>query len=401
MDVLSIVYGVSLAALALGWTVLFVLIIAYNDVQASERKRTLGEYPTLSIVIPTYNEQLVIESKLKNVSMIDYPKEKLEVIVVDSASKDMTPQLVENYIQEHKGDLSMRLLMQAERLGKASALNLAFANCKGEIVIVTDADVLFSSDAPRMLVNTLADSCVGAVSAMEEVANTDRKLTNLLEKYYKIFYNDLRKAQSNIDSTPMCESELSAYKKELVGRIPESRMCDDMELALGVRTRGYRAVYNPEVFFLEYEASAFAPKLQQKTRRAIANMQALLAHRGKLFRQRYGKLGTVALPMEYYVDLVSPVVFMIWAVALMSLVLRGNATILFWTLPLLSLPLILITAYSLKKREGRHLLLFVLALAAMQSVLAVALLTFVVRGSTPAWDIIQDARRLRHGTRRY
>ena len=95
--------------------------------------------PKVTVIVPTYNEAKLIEKKLDNIAEQEYPRDKLEVIVVDSASTDKTPEKVREWVGKHP-ELNLKLIVEPVRKGKAHALNTALKHSQGEIVVIIDVD---------------------------------------------------------------------------------------------------------------------------------------------------------------------------------------------------------------------------------------------------------------------
>ena len=95
--------------------------------------------PKVTVIVPTYNEAKLIEKKLDNIAEQEYPRNKLEVIVVDSASTDKTPEKVREWVGKHP-ELNLKLIVEPVRKGKAHALNTALKHSQGEIVVIIDVD---------------------------------------------------------------------------------------------------------------------------------------------------------------------------------------------------------------------------------------------------------------------
>jgi len=108
------------------------------------RNKDYKYQPFVSIVVPAYNEARSIEKRIDNLFSLDYPKNKYEIIVVESGSTDDTYQLVKNLIENNKKTkVTLKLLKESERKGKASAINLAKQHGNGDIILVTDANSTF------------------------------------------------------------------------------------------------------------------------------------------------------------------------------------------------------------------------------------------------------------------
>ncbi len=114
--------------------------------------------PTVSLIIPAYNEEKVIAQKIENSLSLDYSKEKIEIIVASDGSTDGTNEIVRGF--EEKG---VKLVELNPNQGKSSAQNRAVAEAKGEILFFTDSDILLRRDAVQKVIRNFADEDVGCV----------------------------------------------------------------------------------------------------------------------------------------------------------------------------------------------------------------------------------------------
>ncbi len=140
--------------------------------------------PFVSIIIPTYNEAKVITQKLNNIYMQDYPRDRFEVIIVDSGSTDGTIELVREWVKGH-GDVNVRVIEEGVRRGgKMHALNTALRSTKGgDIIVVTDADSAWLKDSLRNAIAWLMNKDVGAVSC-NKIPRTDKGIEAEYRNYY-------------------------------------------------------------------------------------------------------------------------------------------------------------------------------------------------------------------------
>ena len=395
-----VLYYAMIGAVIIAYTLGLVLLHRNSP---KPRSRKISQLvPSVSLVIPTYNEASVIRQKLENVLDLDYPMEKLEVVIVDSASDDETGNIVKKFAEEHRGDINLVLMEQPVRQGKSEAINEALRSVRSEIIVLTDADVTFPPSSVRRLVENFGSSEVGAVSGVEVPVGGKSFLTGI-EADYRRIYTAIRMAEAETDSPFMCESELSAYRRELLEPLRPGVVCDDVELTVAVRSKGFKALYAPDVSFLETEAGKLKPKLQHKLRRGMNNQHALLQNSGVLFSRNLGKYGTVVFPFEFFVHIVSPVLLTVSLVFFLALAVFSpiSALIALFATAILSIPALgtlhsLINRYRGTDVAGLHgtgsWVFGAVAFLGFQLVLLVGLLKLGFKGPQINWQQVPGTR---------
>lgn len=295
--------------------------------------------PKVTVIIPTYNEAKFIEKKLDNVCDQSYPKELIEVIVVDSASKDGTPRLVEEWSSRHN-DVKLRLVAESERRGKAVALNNALKHASGEIVVIADADAIWPRDALTKAVRWLSNPSVGAVSCLKKPLGSG---TTAIEVGYRQYYNVLRVAESKAYSTPIFHGELAAFRKDLlekVGGFPTDIGADDSHVATRIALMGFRAIV-PDDLWVE-EMVPNERYFSWRVRRA----QHLIQHFIRTLRtwKVHRRLKWILLA-EGYLHIVNP-----WILAASTVLLTISAIVYHslasWTILALGLLLLALKPYK-------------------------------------------------------
>lgn len=254
--------------------------------------------PTVSIVLPTYNEEAIVESKLKELVSLDYPMEKVEVVVVDSSDDD-TPDIIESFFTE-RDEPSLNLIQEDERRGLAMALNDAYAAAENEMVVKTDCDSRIANDALYVAAANLADPEVGAVTGR----NAEVLGGSAVEEGYRGIQAKIQTLESHIDSTLIFHGPFSAFENQEIVPIDPDSIADDTELALKVRKNGKRVVFDPDIQYKEAAHSAFGKRRQQKDRRAMGLIRLLWRQRDML--GGYGGYGCAVLPFNWWFMLVSP-----------------------------------------------------------------------------------------------
>jgi len=214
-------------------------------------RRDPSYMPRVSIIVPTYNEALLIESKLDDIVRQDYPKDLAEIIVVDSASTDGTPEAVKKWITSRRG-IEVKLIEESVRRGKAHALNKALEVATGEVVVITDVDSAWlSKDTLASVLSWFSDSLIGAVTCLKVPAGES---FIGVERSYRDYYNVIRLGESKKFSTPVFHGELAAFRRDLLvklGGFPADIGADDSHTATLAAISGFRAIAVDNAFCTE------------------------------------------------------------------------------------------------------------------------------------------------------
>ncbi len=222
--------------------------------------RARDHRPVVSIIVAAYNEAAVIAAKLDNVLAVDYDPARLEVIVASDGSDDGTDDIVATY-----ADRGVRLLT-LRRTGKAGALNAAMARAAGDIVVFSDADSMFDTDAVRNLVRPFADPAVGAVAGDHRyVRGRDASGLARAEQLYWSFDRWLKRLQSEAGSVTSASGQIYAVRRELLGAVPRG-VTDDFYLSTGAVAAGRRLVFAPDAVARSQVASSASQEWRRKVR---------------------------------------------------------------------------------------------------------------------------------------
>ena len=257
--------------------------------------------PKVTIIVPTYNEAKLIWKKLDNLAEQTYPKNLTEIIVIDSASTDGTPEIVRKWIEQHP-NINIKLIQEPERKGKAHALNHALQHATGEIVVITDADCWWPKNALQEAVKWLSDPTVGAVSCIKKPATPHQT-----EETYRKYYNTLRIAESKAYSTPIFHGELAAYKKNLlleIGGFPTNIGADDSHTATRIALIGRRAIIPGNL-----EVKELIPEKDYPLWR-IRRAQHLIQHFKHVLMLKIQHKLKAVLYAEMYLHLINPLLLL-------------------------------------------------------------------------------------------
>jgi cellulose synthase/poly-beta-1,6-N-acetylglucosamine synthase-like glycosyltransferase len=296
MDILLVAAG-SLLAITAAPYVAFLALYAWVRPSGSPAKKTEVE-PSVSIVLPTYNESRIVETKLDDLLALDYPMEKVELVVVDS-STDKTRAIIRKYFEELDAP-DLTLIEEDERRGLAPALNEAYEAAEREMVVKTDCDSKLPPDVLREAAANLADPEVDAVTGR----NVEVLGGSGVESGYRGVQSHIQQLESHLDSTLIFHGPFSAFKNHALLPIDPNSLADDTELALKIRRQGGRVVFDPAVQYKEASHSAFTKRRTQKDRRAMGLIRLLVQHRDAL--GKYRKYGKVVLPFNWWFMMASP-----------------------------------------------------------------------------------------------
>ncbi len=197
----------------------------------------LADWPTVSVVIPVYNEERVIADTLEHVLALDYPKDRLQVLVVSDASSDRTDEIVRAFAGR-----GVELLRMQERRGKTAGENAAGAVVRGDIVVNIDATVHVPRHALRALVRAFADPSVGVASGRDVTTGSAVTEGARGEEQYTNYEMRVRTLETRVYSIVGASGCFFASRRELY-RLPfPEQLSRDFGSALVARDHGYRAV---------------------------------------------------------------------------------------------------------------------------------------------------------------
>ena len=290
-----------------------------------------GYQPSVTVLIPAYNEEAVIVDTVRAALAADYPR--LEVLVVDDGSADHTSELVR---KNFGSDPRVRLLTQ-ENHGKPTALNHGLAVASGEIIVSIDADTIVDANAIPLLVRHFADPNVGAVAGNVKVINRNRWITRWQALEYITSQNLEKRAFDLLNCIPVVPGAAGAWRAELLresGGFSGDTVAEDTDLTLTIRRNGWKILYDEEAIGRTEVPDTMEALIRQRFRWTFGTLQAVWKHRDTTAKPRYGTLGWIAIPNIFLFQIVLPMVSpLIDVLFLLSLVLWALAQLRIAALP--------------------------------------------------------------------
>ena len=229
-----------------------------------------AEYePTVTLLIAAYNEAAAIRIKLENALALDYPKEKLQILVTNDGSDDGTVEIVRSFAEQ-----GVEMVSGAERQGKIMALKRGVEAARGEILVMSDATNAYSPNTIRALVAPFADPSVGIASGAKFIPKGDGALGSSEGLYWK-YESWLKKQETKLGNCINVTGEIYAVRKALFGAPPDTIINDDFYTMMNILKQGYRVVYTPEARSWERVSQTAADEVKRRARINAGRYQSM------------------------------------------------------------------------------------------------------------------------------
>jgi cellulose synthase/poly-beta-1,6-N-acetylglucosamine synthase-like glycosyltransferase len=236
--------------------------------RGERRLRIPAELPTVSMVISAFNEEALIEEKVRNCAALCYPPSRLEVLVGCDGCTDRTAQLAAAAYMPNA-----RIFDFSQRRGKPGVLNELITHCSGDIVVFSDANTMLAPDALVHLVRHFGAPEVGCVSG--ELMFTPAANGTRTEGVYWRYEVLLKFLESRLNMMVGANGGLYAIRRPLYSAIPDHGIIDDFLVSMAIRRKGYHLVYDPEAVAMEQAAASVGDEFRRRVRIGAGNFYAL------------------------------------------------------------------------------------------------------------------------------
>ncbi len=273
--VLKIVFWLSVVALFytyIGYGLLLVIVSKVAGRGVNREALT----PHFTVIITAYNEERDLQAKIQNTLALDYPRDKLEIIVASDCSSDRTDEIVRSFAEQ-----GVRLHRQFQRLGKTAAQNAAVELSHGEIILFSDATTLYQPDVLRVIGPNFADASVGCVAGQliyVDPSNSGIGRGAVSYWNYEVF---LKRHESRACSLIGASGCLYAVRRSAYIPLYESA-CSDFIIATKMVEQGLRAIYEPQAICTEETNSRAEKELRMRVRVITQTYNDLWRHRGMM-----------------------------------------------------------------------------------------------------------------------
>lgn len=375
------------------------MMISIGAILAELRPRTqpatIDPEPSVSVIVPAYNEGVVLADCLGSILNSGYPR--LEVIVVNDGSTDNTEEVMERF--------SDRVItINKENGGKGSALNAGIERASGEILMFVDADGIFTEDTiPNMLAG-FRNKNVGAVCGNDQPVNTHNILTRILTLMTHTGTGLARRGLALLGMLPIVAGNSGAFRASAirtVGGFREDTLGEDLELTWRIQEAGYEVEFAPDAIILAEVPDRLGALWKQRVRWARGLIQTARVHKQE-FLSPFKSMFHLYLPLNFFIQIVQPILQLLAIVVFPILVLVGVMEFGDWTASLPSLWLILgfgvsaaniVLALVLDRAwyNFRHLIVlpFLLPFSLFLSCVVVNALWKELRGEKQEWNKLE------------
>lgn len=280
----SVLFWTSLALILYTYIFYFILVVLASRITRKKPKNpdSITDWPSVTLVIAAYNEERFITEKLRNSLTLDYPVDKLTILVVTDGSTDSTPTLVQEFD-------TVLLFHEPERRGKIHAVDRIMKHINSPIVIFTDANTELNNQAIKNIVRHYEDATVGGVAGEKRVmSKTVDNASGAGEGLYWKYESRLKQADSDLYTVVGAAGELFSIRTALYDSPPPDTLIEDFYLSMKIVAKGFRFVYEPDAYAMEGPSATTEDEWKRKVRISAGGLQAISRLTPLLNPFRYG-----------------------------------------------------------------------------------------------------------------
>ena len=338
----------------------FLLCTSFLQFLSKAPKRPV-EWPKISVILPAYNEGLVIESALDSLLTLDYPR--LEIVVVDDGSSDDTYIKARRYMRRF-GEARVRVIHQKNG-GKSTALNTGLQHAHGEFVLCMDGDSSLSQQGLRKAICYFSDPQVGAVAGNIKVRNRRRLLGALQALEYIEGLNLVRRAQAYFGAVGIIPGPFGVFRRSALlelGGYDHDTFAEDCDITIKLLSKGWKTCYESSAIAYTEAPSSLLDLIKQRYRWTRGILQVLLKQRDLLGQVKDKPRASIILWCLAFEGLVWPVINVVGLAFFAVFIIQGVLLEEILAVILLFIALDLIAAFYCIALEGEQFLLLPLAL---------------------------------------
>ncbi len=269
-----------------GYPLILCFLILLKKKEIYQGDTMVCNYPTVSLIVSAYNEEKVIEDKIRNSLALDYPKDKLQIVVVSDGSTDNTDSIVKRYSSNFD---NVKLIRVEGRIGKDLALNKAIPEISGTVVIFSDANSIYLKDAVKNLLRHFRRGKVGCVVGELRYIGVQNSDVSQGESLYWKYESLIKRAESQLGSLLVGNGSIFAIRKELYSTM-ELNVANDFQIPMEIGAKRYEVIYEPDAIAIEKAAISSKEEFRRKVRIINQGLAGSLNLRRKIMGLRLFQL---------------------------------------------------------------------------------------------------------------
>lgn len=252
--------------------------------------------PSVTIIVPVYNEETTVTTTVFSLLKLDYPKDKLKIIIVNDGSTDGTDRIIKRFKNNRRVEI-----IQKRNGGKYTALNVGIARTESEMVGCLDADSFVPPDTLKKIVPYFENEKTMAVTPAIKIHRPDGFIRQVQSNEYNLGIF-MKKCFSQLDSVTVTPGPFSIFRKEVfdtLGPFKEAHNTEDLEIALRMQKNFYRIANAHNAVVYTVGPDSLRKLYRQRVRWLNGFLANSLEYRSLFFNRKYGHLGVFALPMAF------------------------------------------------------------------------------------------------------
>lgn len=315
-------FALVIALLAVFFYYWFVVPLAlYQKVEQQREAVDVEEWPALSVLVPAYDEEGYVGACIDALLDVDYPREKLEVIVIDDGSTDGT------FAEARRHATERVTVLRKENGGKHSALNHGLGAATADRIVTIDADSLIAADALRDLMGRFeAHPDAGAVAGNVKVANRGSLVTDLQALEYIIGINTFRRAFDLLGVVTVVPGCLGVFRRDVLERIggyEADTLTEDFDATIRILKRGEQVRHSDALVYTEVP-DTWGDLYRQRLRWFRGNLQTVFKHYRVIVDGTFGLLHRIAFPYVLFSMSILPALGLVVLGLVVWMVVRGS-----------------------------------------------------------------------------
>ncbi|NTS76161.1 glycosyltransferase family 2 protein [Catenovulum sp. SM1970] len=244
----------------------------YHYQRHYQAEQTDAELPSITLILPAYNEQGYIADKIRNLACLDYPSDKLTVFIGCDGCSDDTVKVALAACQESlTADLNIQVFDFKENRGKVAVLNDLIGKTSSDLVALSDISALLSIDALLLVASHFEQEDVGVVTGLYKMFTPSSQG----EGDYWNYQSQVKQNEANLGATIGVHGAFYAFRRDLFTPLAADTINDDFILPMSIVKQGYRAAYETQITALELEQVAMEQDHHRRRRIAAGNIQQL------------------------------------------------------------------------------------------------------------------------------